>query len=365
MLSNLCRRFLAAILMPCIVAIAATAQPNDIASVAATQMKQYDIDGAILVAHDGNVLYEAGFGPANREWNVANTPDTRFRIASMTKSFTAVLIMQLVQAGQLELGAPFGRYLPDYPADYARRITVQHLLTHSSGIPHYAELPGWRQGKYRATNSSEDFVNAFAAQPLNFEPGTNKRYSNSNYYLLGKIIEKLTDAPYATALRDRILTPLKMNDTGDFSSGEIIPKFASDYMKNGEEISCTPQSADYCKSGFVNMVLFTATGSMHSTTQDILKWDRGLYGTVLLSEESKAIMFNPEDPFAWEVGNLPIGKDGSPVPVISYNGGISGYTSIIARFPESKHTIIILNNNGSGYNKLAQAAVSIAQALLN
>lgn len=335
-----------------------------VVSLISEQAKAANIDGAFLIAHKGQPIALASYGLANRENSVKNLPESVFRIASMTKSFTAVLIMQLVENGQIDLDATFGTYLPNYPADYRSQITLRHMMSNRSGIPHFAELPGWFDGKFRSVSSDDDFVAAIASEPLKFAPDSEYRYSNSNYFLLGKIIEEVTGKTYAEVLAERILTPLAMHKTGDYSSGEIIPLLANDYMPNGEEISCKPATAEYCATGYVNMDLFQATGSMHSTVGDLLKWDQGLYGSALLSEESKEIMFNPEMPFAWVVGAIPLDEAGNTTEIITYNGGINGYTSIIGRFPEHELTIIILNNNGAGYNKLANATVQLAQALL-
>lgn len=321
------------------------------------------IDGAVLLAKSGEPVFRAGYGLANHEWAIPNTPETRFRIASMTKSFTAVLTMQLVQEGSLDLDAAITAYLPGYPGDPGDRITVRHLLTHRSGIPHYAELPGWRDGRFRPPMTDNEFVAVFAARPLNFEPGSESRYSNSNYFLLGLMIEKFTERAYDEAIHERIFAPLGMNNSGEYREGEIVSKLASDYMPNGGEVSCLPADAAYCKSGFVNMGLFQATGSLYSTVDDLLKWDQALYGERLLSAESKALLFDPDDPFAWFVGELPLGDTGTKVDIIAYNGGINGYTSFIARFPETHHTIIVLNNNGAGYNALVALVSDLATVL--
>lgn len=346
-------------------ALADEATATTIETTMANQMTSLNIDGAVLVAEGGKVIHQAGFGYANREWAIDNTPETRFRIASMTKSFTAVLIMQLVEAGQIDLDRPFRHYLPTYPNDHGDHITIRQLLRHSSGIKHYAELPGWRDGKFRAPMTDEAFVAVFAAEPLNFEPGSETRYSNSNYFLLGLMIERLTGKPYVDVLENRILEPLGMQNTGEFSTGTIVKQLASDYMRNGDEISCEPAEAVYCASGFVNMALFQATGSLHSTVGDLLKWDQALYDNSLLSDESKAILLNPEAPISWVVGAIPLDDQGTTANVIAYNGGINGYTSFIARFPATNHTIIILNNNGAGYNSLVNATIGIARTLLN
>ncbi len=343
---------------------AQTFAEKDVSALITSQAQSANIDGTFLIAKNGEPIAIESFGLANRQHGVKNQAQTAFRIASMTKSFTAVLTMQLVEAGVVDLDEPFGTYLPGFPADYKNSITVRQMLANRSGIPHYINLPGWFDGKFRSFNNDKDFMASIAAEPLLFEAGSEYRYSNSNYFLLGKIIEETTGKPYAAVLQERILGPLGMTETGDFTTGELVPNLADDYMPNGGEVSCEPATAEYCVSGYVNMDLFQATGSLHSTASDLLKWDQALYGNQLLSDDSKAIMFNPETPFAWVVGAVPIDDTGATADIITYNGGINGYTSFIGRFPESGLTIIILSNNGAGYNKLANATVQLAAALL-
>ena len=146
-------------------------------------------NGAILVAEKGEILYKKGFGLANVEWAIPNSPDTKFRLASVTKQFTAMLAVQLVAEDKLALHAPISNYLPDYPKSSGDSITVHHLLTHTSGIPNYTSFPGYRD-LMRSSFGPTEIVELFADSTLQFAPGEKHVYSNSGYVLLGVIIEK-------------------------------------------------------------------------------------------------------------------------------------------------------------------------------
>ena len=148
-------------------------------------------NGSVLVAENGNILYKKGFGLANMEWNIPNKANTKHRLGSISKQFTGMLIMQLVEAGKIVLDFPVTTYLTDYPKENGDKITIHHLLTHSSGIPNYTSFTNFRSLQ-RDYYSPKDFVKTFADSTLNFNPGAQFSYSNSGYFLLGAIIEKLT-----------------------------------------------------------------------------------------------------------------------------------------------------------------------------
>ena len=152
-------------------------------------------NGAVLVADENGILYKQGFGWANIEWERRNESDTKFRLASITKQFTAMLIMQLVEKGKLSLEAPISTYLPEFPKDKGAQITIHHLLTHTSGIPNYTSFPNYRE-VMRRPNSPEDLVRLFADSTLVFSPGERHAYSNSAYVLLGQIISKAAGESY-------------------------------------------------------------------------------------------------------------------------------------------------------------------------
>jgi CubicO group peptidase (beta-lactamase class C family) len=153
-------------------------------------------NGSALVAENGKIIFKKGFGQANMEWNIPNQPDTKFRLGSITKQFTAFLIVKLAEEGKIKLDVPITTYLPDYPKENGDKITIHHLITHTSGIPNYTSVPNFLKEKSRNPSSPEEFVKTFNKLSLDFKPGEKFSYSNSGYFLLGYIIEKITGKTY-------------------------------------------------------------------------------------------------------------------------------------------------------------------------
>jgi CubicO group peptidase (beta-lactamase class C family) len=183
------------------------------------------------VAENGKVIFKKGYGMANMEWNIPVETDTKFRLGSITKQFTSMLILQLVQEGKIKLEGKLTDYLPDYRKDTGDRITIHHLLNHTSGIPSYTGLPNFFQEISRNPYSVSDFVKKFASGDLEFEPGGKWNYNNSGYFLLGAIVERVTGKPYEQALKERILDPVGMKNTGYDHYDTILAKRAAGYEK--------------------------------------------------------------------------------------------------------------------------------------
>ncbi|MBO0931326.1 serine hydrolase [Fibrella aquatilis] len=300
--------------------------------------KQFN--GTILVAEKGQVIFKKGYGMANMEWAIANTPDTRFRLGSITKQFTAMLIMQLVEQGKLKLTDPITTYLPDYPKATGDKITTHHLLTHTAGIPNYTSFPGFFENQSREPSTPTAFVKKFQDMPLEFEPGSKFSYSNSGYFLLGVLIEKLTGKPYAQVLQENILSPLQMKDTGYDLFAPIMPKRAAGYEKAG---------GSYINAPYLDMSIPYAAGSLYSTVEDLYKWDQALYTDKLVSAKGKTAMFTPfRDGYAygWGVGKTKVGDRKDSLLVIGHGGGINGFNTDISRLPQDKQLVVLLNNTG-------------------
>ena len=300
--------------------------------------KQFN--GSVLVAEKGQVIFKKGYGMANMEWNIPNAPDTKFRLGSITKQFTAMLVMQLVEKGKLKLEAKVTDYLPDYPKATGDKITIHHLLTHTAGVPNYTSFPGFFQTKSRDPYKPDAFLKTFADMPLEFEPGTKYSYSNSGYFLLGAIIEKVTGKSYADVLNENILAPIQLKNTGYDLAGPILPKRAAGYEKQG---------AGYLNTPYLDMSIPYAAGSLYSTVEDLYKWDQALYTDKLLSASTKTTMFTPAlDHYAygWIVANQKIGGLKDSLLVIEHSGGINGFNTIISRIPKDKQLIVLLNNTG-------------------
>src|SRR5688572_17307322 len=176
-------------------------------------VEQKKFMGAVLVAQDGKPVLRKGYGFANVEWEIPNTPDTKFRLGSITKQFTALAILQLAEAGKLSLDDPAKKYYSDAPPAWDK-VTVHHLLNHTSGIPSYTSIPNFFRDKARDPLKPAEIVKLTQDKPLEFEPGEKMIYSNSGYVLLGHIIEKASGEEYADYMRKHIFEPLGMKNTG-------------------------------------------------------------------------------------------------------------------------------------------------------
>ncbi len=296
------------------------------------------------MAEEGKVIYKDGFGMANMEWDIPNTPDTKHRLGSISKQFTGMLIMQLVAEGKIDVQSPIVTYLPDYPKPQADQITVHHLLTHTSGIPNYTSFEGFRKTSIQYFEPLE-FIKEFSSLELEFKPGEKFNYSNSGYFLLGVIIEEVSGKSYEENLKERIFTPLEMNDSGYDHFTEILKNRATGYEKRGAQLI----NAEY-----LDMSIPYAAGSLYSTVEDLYKWDQGLYTEKLLSKELMKEYFTPQIE-AWEgsdyaygfgVGEEPLGNTEESIYVHTHGGGINGFNTNISRAPENKTLIVLLNNTG-------------------
>ena len=349
--------FTAILLLGCHAAALAQDHAAKIQEVLTLAQKYKQFNGSALVAENGKVIYKGGFGLANMEWNIPNTPDTKFRLGSITKQFTATLTMQLVEQGKIKLDAKISDYLPDYRKDIGEKVTIHQLLTHTSGIPSYTGQPGFVENVSRNPYKVDDFVKKYASGDLEFEPGSKYSYNNSGYFLLGAIIEHVTGKPYEQVLKENIFDPLGMKNTGYDHHDTIIPKRATGYSK-------TPDG--YTNAGYLDMSIPYAAGSIYSTVEDLYLWDQALYTDKLVSAQSKALMYKPflqDYAYGWVVQNASFKQDGKDVPVIRHGGGINGFTTTIVRFPQEKNLIVLLDNTGTGY--LDRLSDSIAKILYN
>jgi len=324
-------------------------------------LKQYhdygQFNGSVLVAEKGKVIYKNSFGMANMEWAIPNQPDTKFRIGSVsiTKQFTAALILQLVDEGKIKLDGKLSDYLPDYRKDTGGKITIHQLLNHTSGIPSYTSRPDFSAEVSRDPYSVVDFVKKFASGDLEFEPGSKYSYNNSGYFLLGAIIEKVTGKSYETVLKERILAPLGMTNTGYDHHAPILQKRASGYQK-------TP--AGYVNAAYLDMSLPYSAGSIYSTVEDLYKWEQSLYEDKIVSAESKRLMFTPglsNYGYGVVIADRPIGKTDQKTKTIMHGGGINGFNSLLTRLVDKQQTIILLDNVGLGryHGQITNSIVSI------
>src|SRR6185369_14222828 len=264
------RAFLLSLLAILAFQVSAVAQSkaNKIDDLMSLYHKYGQFNGSVLVADNGQVVYKKGVGLANMEWNISNAPDTKFRLGSITKQFTATVILQLVEQGKIKLDGKITDYLPDYRPDTGARVTIHNLLTHTSGIPSYTSLPGFLQNVSRNPFKVDEFIKKYASGDLEFEPGTKFVYDNSGYFLLGAIIEKVTGKPYEQVLKENIFDPVGMKNTGYDHWQTILAKRATGYTN-------TPRG--YETAAYLDMSIPYAAGSIYSTVEDLYLWDQALY----------------------------------------------------------------------------------------
>lgn len=317
-------------------------------------------NGSVLVAEEGKVIYKKGFGWADMEWDIPNQPDTKHRLGSITKQFTSMLIMQLVEQGKLKLDVPISVYLPDYPKKNGDAITIHHLLTHSSGIPNMTSFPGFLKNISPNAYSPVQLVSLFADSTLQFEPGKNFAYSNSGYLLLGYIIEKVTGKSYQQVLQENILSPLRMNNTGYDHHRSLLKNRANGYEKNGRR---------YVNANFIDMSVPYAAGAMYSTVEDLYLWDQALYGNQLLRKENMDLLFTKHIPsggghygYGWGIGEIPLGNTAARIETIGHGGAINGFNTQLTRIPSDRSFIVLLNNTGGApLNEMTNAIAAILE----
>jgi CubicO group peptidase (beta-lactamase class C family) len=304
------------------------------------------LSGVVLVADHGAVVYEQAFGLANREWRVPNTIGTRFRIASTTKQFTAALVLRLVEAGKVRLDAPIATYLPEYPGPQGAQVTIEHLLTHSSGIPDYPHLPGFYENQAARSHTPAGLLALFDSLPLEFSPGSKWSYSNSGYVVLGAIIERVTGTTYARALREQLLRPLGLNDTGFDDPAEIVDRRAAGYLRTPEGLQNAP---------FIDPSSVFSAGMLRSSAHDLLRWAELLRaGKVFRDRSTGAAMVTSHLDTGLPLGGYGygvfVGKQtlgGRPVTVIQHGGTINGFTAGFWRMPDEARVVIVLDNGMS------------------
>jgi CubicO group peptidase (beta-lactamase class C family) len=215
--------------------------------------------GSILVARNDQILLDKGYGYANLEWQVPNSPDTKFRLGSITKQFTAACILLLEERGKLKTDDLVKKYLPDAPATWDH-ITFYNLLTHTSGIPKFTEFPDYQSSEATPT-TPEQLVARFRDKPLDFQPGEDWRYSNSNYVLLGYLIEKITGQRYQDFVEENIFMPIGMQNSGYDSNTAIIPQRAGGY---------SPGPNGPVNAGYIDMSIPFSEGALLATAATLI-----------------------------------------------------------------------------------------------
>ncbi len=294
------------------------------------------LNGAVLVADHGKVIYKKGFGYANFEWQVPNTTDTKFRIGSVTKPFTAILVLQQVEAGKISLDAPIIKYLPEYRSDTGAKVTVRHLLTHTSGIPTY-KAPQIMAAKSPVPKA--DLVKNWCSGDLEFEPGSRWSYNNCGYLLLGWILERTTGQSYAELLRDKILIPAGMKDSGIDTSQQFLSKRAYGYEWD--------PLTGLRPSPYTEISTALGAGDIYSTVEDMARFDRALYSEKLLSAKTLDQMFTAvteRGGLGWFIRTAPPEHPAAGHTLQFHEGHIFGFFTMYTRVPETETMVLTIDN---------------------
>jgi CubicO group peptidase (beta-lactamase class C family) len=297
----------------------------------------------VLIADRGKPVFRKAYGPANREWNVANTPQTVFRIGSTTKTFTAAAVLRLAEQGKLSLDDPIAKFYPAAPAAWAS-VTLRHLLTHSSGIPNYVEINGFIRGPARLRSSPDDLIALVRDQPLQFPPGADFHYSNTGYVLLGQVIEKVSGQRYADYISEAFFKPLGLDHTAYDDFADVVPKRASGYWRPAGAWEharlMTPETGD-------------AAGAFRSTADDLLAWDQALHRGRVLSDAARQAMFTDYG-HGYGLGSFIETRHGHRL--WDHGGNVPGFCSAFEYYPDDGVTVIVLDNDAEKLAKELAAA---------
>lgn len=313
-------------------------------------------NGAALVIDEGEVLFEGAFGRSDFPGGAVNVPGTRFRIASLTKQFTAALILRLEEEGLLRVDDPVGRHIEEYPPENADRITLHHLLTHTSGLPSYTNLPGFMEWEAATPFSPDEILALTWEAPLSFEPGTDFEYSNSGYVLLGWIAERVTGLSYDEALRTYVLDPLELRDTG--YDRALWPP-------DGHAGGHTRNLVGYRPARLIDPSVPYSAGMLYSTVGDLARWSTRLFvdGDLFEDPETSARMTTPgleSGAYAYGVGvRTPDIERDHRVRVIEHSGGIFGFSAWLRVFPDHGRLIVLLDNTSSDLGPLVEGLTNL------
>nr|WP_315203639.1 serine hydrolase [uncultured Flavobacterium sp.] len=294
------------------------------------QVEVNNFSGTVLVTKNGSVLLKKAYGFADYEWNIKNTVDTKFQLASVTKQFTATAILLLVEKGKLSLNDHLSKFFPDYPK--ADSVTIHMLLSHSSGLAMgFKELA-------TSTISVDSAYSEIKKMPYEFSPGTKTAYSNIGYYLLAKIVEKVSGEKYAVFLRKNIFEKVGMKNTGVSNNDSIVLKKAKAYCRTEK---------GYAHNPYINWRVNIGHDGVYSTVEDLALWDNALYGTTILSAEMKKLMFTSYNSENWGYGFIinPFYNHGHQL--IAHDGGFFGTMTSFNRFTDDKIFVTVLSNNES------------------
>lgn len=300
-------------------------------------------EGNVLIADATGVVYQRSLGFANHDHKILNTSNSVFGIGSLSKPFTAMLVLRLIQEGKLGFDTPISKYLPEYRSDIGTKVTIRHLLTHASGIPSYTALPNVWEDSMQLSYTPLYILKSFGSRDLEFEPGTKYKYGNTGYFILAIIIERVTGKHLAEVLNEHIFIPLSMSSSGINDNRKPLKNKASGYYRLGNEYINEPY--------IFNLNTYGASG-VHSTATDLFLWDRALYTHKLLSKENMQLYISPQYKvekdyaygFGWEFTRLGLAKSDT-IETMEHSGAIRGFRANMFRIPSERKCVILLSNS--------------------
>jgi len=331
--------------------------------------------GAVLVADEGKVIYKQAFGLANREWDIPNTTDTKFRLASVSKQFTTMLVMQLVQEGRLKLDDTIADHLPSYRKDTGSKITLHHLMAHQCGLKDFTAAANYRGTVSRLPANSDAFIKEHCSSDFVHEPGTIYSYCNAGYIILGRIIERATGESFEQNLAERIFDPIGMDSSGYDRNETVITKRAAGYTRGPFAFA----NADYMDMGTAP----GAAGALYSTVEDMFRWDRALYTDKLLDAEHRALLFKPNRDvpevkaaggrkqsrygYGWQIYTRTHPVTKHRTKVLNHGGAINGFRAMENRLVDDDAFVIVLCNHGDafGRNEVWQSVMNLSAELIH
>ncbi len=304
-----------------------------------------EFNGTLLVMQKGKAIYKKSFGMADREWNIPNTAETKFRIGSVTKQFAAACILLLAEQGKLSVDDQLSKYISDYPKGDS--ITIHMLLNHTSGIKNYTSLPEFWP-KAVLPLSTDSMIVLFKNKPLDFSPGTNWNYSNSGFFLLGVIVEKVSGKKFTDYLTENIIKKVGLKNTSMDRLDSVLALRARGYDKNRQGV--------WQQAMYISMEAPYSAGAMVSTVEDLYQWTKALHNNRVLSASTTQKMLTPyKNNYGYGIGidSLKTHKR------VAHSGGIPGFVSYLAYYPDDDVCVVVISNNSGNSSQLGMALASI------
>ncbi len=330
-----------------LVAFGVPARAADVDAFVRDYARQHGFSGSIRIVRPGKPDYVRSFGLANLAFEVPNRTHTKYRIASITKLFTAALILQLRDRGRLDLDRPIRAYLPDYAGRGGDTITVHQLLNHTSGLPNFDQVAeaadAIRDGlpTYQKPYTSDQLLAKFCSGDPLHAPGTTFDYNNGDYVVLGKIVERLYGQPYEHVLRERILDPLRMKDSGFLHQADVVAELADTYFRHDDRKTLSPDLPVYPENWY-------AAGALYSTTADLATFSRALFDGRLVGRDSLERMFRPGlDDYGYGLWSYQTRLGGAARRVVKRPGRIMGAQAQLFHVFDPDLTIVLLANTAS------------------